>query len=58
MDFKFVDGNGAVVATADGSGEAKARLQAEHALFGRHILLDDTGIEISMAAWKSFARPS
>ena len=49
MDFKFVDGNGVVVATADSAGEAKAMLQAEHALLGRHIFLDDTGIEISRA---------
>ena len=49
MDFKFVDGNGVVVATADSAVEAKARLNAEHALLSQHIVLDDTGIEISIA---------
>ena len=49
MDFKFVDSNGVVVATADSAEEAMARLQAEHALFAQHILLDETGIEISIA---------
>jgi arsenate reductase-like glutaredoxin family protein len=49
VDFKFVDGNGVVVATADSAGEAKAMLQAEHTLLDRHILLDDTGVEISRA---------
>jgi len=49
VDFKFVDGNGVVVATADSAVEAKARLHAEHALLSQHILLDDTGIEISIA---------
>jgi hypothetical protein len=54
VDFKFVDGNGVVVATADSAGEAKAKLDAEHTLFSRHLLLDDTGIEISMADLEVF----
>ena len=54
MDFKFVDDNGVVVATAATAGEAKAMLRTEHALFSGHILLDDTGIEISRADLEVF----
>jgi len=49
VDFKFIDDNGVVVATADTAGEARSMLHAAHALFAGHILLDDTGIEISRA---------
>jgi hypothetical protein len=49
VDFKFVDHNGGLVATANSASEAKAKLQGGHGLSDRQILLDDTGIEISEA---------
>ncbi len=49
VDFKFVNSHGVVVGTAGSALEASARLRADDPLFAWHILLDDTGIEISQA---------
>lgn len=62
MDFKIIGPGGNLVATADGACEARAKMQGE--LVGRHVLLDDTGIEVSesdldvlCAAERSAERP-
>jgi cobyrinic acid a,c-diamide synthase len=49
VDFKFVDLNGTVLATAGSAREARAMRQAANTIFALHILLDDTGMEISEA---------
>lgn len=45
MDFKIIGPHGNLVATANGACEARTKMKA--GLLGRHVLLDDTGIEMS-----------
>ena len=52
MDFKFLNEDGAVAATAKGACAAEATLQQRTGMPENWILLDDTGIEVSAADLK------
>jgi len=47
VDFKLINAKGDVVATAVGACAAMAMLRADFSAIGSHVLLDDTGVELS-----------